>query len=137
MSQIEPLNDIEECLESAQRGEVPSATFVQKLVESYLVFPSGQPVEDDGKGFQPLFLETDKGNFIVAFTHLERAKVYADRAPYALKIKAIDFLRRIHSGQGIVLNPGHSLGLEISSEGIRNIVRDFSKDAPDITDDEN
>ena len=125
MTEFDPQNPLEECLLRARKGEISVPDVVEVLVESNLAFPSGQAVEEDGSGFQPLLVEEPGPELVVAFSDKSRAKVYADVAPYCLEMNTIEFFKRMQHGQGVIINPGNEVGLTLPPMGIRNIMRDF------------
>jgi hypothetical protein len=120
-----PLNDFESKLIQAQRGEVPVSEFMASLVSADLALPSASEVQQDWSGFQPLLFSKDGVPMLACFSAKERLTAYADMTPYCLLVKGGQLLRRMPQGHGLVINPGQSIGFDISPEGIAKIVADF------------
>lgn len=126
MLQFDPINELEAALQKARSGSLPMSDFIKLFVSSELAVPSGEEVMADGSGFRPLLFDKGQVKMVACFTAKERIGAFAARAPYCLVIKGRDFLRRVPPNYGLVINPGHSIGFEISPEGLLNIVRDFA-----------
>jgi len=92
---------------------------------SNIELPSAEEVRGDGAGLSPILFDKGGVMMLALFTDKIRIGTYAERAPYCVSMKAIDVMRRIPPGIGIVVNPGFKLGFEISPDGIRDVLRDF------------
>ncbi len=119
------MNDLEVALEKARAGLMSMPDFIQVLVESDLAVPSGSEVMPDGSGFQPLLFDKNQVKMVACFTAKERIGSFTDLAPYCLVIKGKEFLRRVPHEYGIVVNPGQSVGFDITPEGVSRIVGEF------------
>lgn len=120
-----PLNELEICLLAAKSNRTTVDDFVRKLVASDLAFPTAGEVQQDGEGFSPLIYDRNGTSMVAAFTDKTRLSQLSAIAPYCLVMNALQFFMRIPRGCGVVINPGFSVGLELSPDGIANIVRDF------------
>ncbi len=121
-----PSNDLETALVAAKKGELPLREFLAKLLDSEIAVPSANEVLEGGYGLRPLLFERDGTPMVAIFSSRERAKLFEAQAPHALVIEARAFLSGLSTHAGVVLNPGYTEGLDISPEGIRNILRDFA-----------
>lgn len=125
MKEFRPVNDFENTLLRAQRGEMPLGSFFRMLVGSRLAVASGQEVKADGSGFQPLLFDKEGVQMVAAFTDKCRLSIFSEKAPFCLEIDGIELLKRMPSDYGLVINPGYEVGLDISPSGIKEIVNDF------------
>jgi hypothetical protein len=123
-----PQNPLEQALLGTKTQKVPVDMFLQALVVSTLYVPSREEVQPDGSHFSPLLFERDGVPLVAAFTHLDRAGRYSDKAPFAVSLNGRQFLSSLPTGYGLVLNPGYDVRSEILPQGISAILRDF--DAP-------
>ncbi|MFZ1983664.1 MAG: SseB family protein [Desulfatitalea sp.] len=125
---FEPVNKLEESLLAAQNGEISLTIFMQKLFESAIYVPSTEEVQSDGQGLQPLFYDRRGDSMVAIFTDLSRiTEDFKRHANYCLGIAARRFIFGLPKGFGIVINPSHPVGLEISSAGLRSLKRDLEK----------
>lgn len=125
MVEFVPVNDLEKSLMQAQSGQLPVRAFIEKLVASDVALPSGDEIKEDGSGFQPLLFDKEGTSMVAVFTDKERVKRFSNITNFCLTMNALEFLRRIPKKFGIVINPGFEIGLDISPDGIAEILRDF------------
>lgn len=119
ITSFKALNDLELSLVAAQKGELHISEFMKILLKSKIYIPSTEEVQLDGQGLQPLFFEKQGIAMVAVFTELSRITDDLKRhAKYCLSIRTRAFIEGFPKGFGIVINPGHLVGLEISSEGI-------------------
>ena len=96
------------------------AAVVPGLLSSDVVVPSGAPVGDRFEGFQPVLFEHGTP-MLAVFTSLERARVTADLAPYVVTLTGRQLLAMMPAGNGIVVNPGHADGVELSAATVERV----------------
>ena len=125
MTDFHPLNDAETFLAAAMGGQMPMAEFMKIFLASTVELPSANEVHADGAGLIPILFDKEGTNMLALFTHKDRIAPFRERASYCVSMKAIDVLRRLPPGYGVVINPGGKFGFDISSEGVREILRDF------------
>ena len=125
MQEFSPINELEVALVEARSGRLSMPEFIRVFVSSDLSVSSGSEVMANGDGFQPVLFDKNGVKFVACFTAMERIERIADRAPYCLAIKGNEFLRRVPPGYGLVINPGHSVGFDISPDGLSNMVKSF------------
>jgi hypothetical protein len=80
----------------------------------------------DGSGFQPLLFDKNNVKMVACFTSKERIGEFAKMAEYFLLLQGREFLKRIPPQYGLVINPGQTVGFDITPEGISRIVKDFA-----------
>lgn len=120
-----PLNALESAMVEAQIGTTDIRKVITTLIESELAVPSGDEVMQDGAGFQPLLFPKEGVQMVACFSDRSRIGEFAAMAPYCLQLNGGDFLRRLPPGYGLVVNPGQSVGFDISPDGIARIVSEF------------
>lgn len=122
-----PANDLERLILDSRAGRAPVENLLRALVAADLYVSSATEIKDDGSGFTPLLFDNQAGNLLTAvFTDPSRATAHAGRAKYLLRLKGRDLFRRLPAGYGLVINPGHPVGMEIQPFGVEAIVRDFA-----------
>lgn len=119
-------NDFELLLEKAQDGEISIDDLLRGLIVAELAVPCANEVMEDGSGFQPLLFSRSGVPMVACFSDKERIGDFSTMAPYCLVMKGRDVLRRLSPGYGLVVNPGRSLGFDITPEGVEKIVREFA-----------
>jgi hypothetical protein len=107
-------------------GSTPIGAFMKAFVASDVVLLTGSLVTPDGSGFDPLLFDKQGTLHIAVFTHMERVGFHNQQAPHTLRMQMLEVLKRVPGGYGVVVNPGTSLGLELSPAGIGEILKDFA-----------
>lgn len=115
-------NAIERAIGEAKAGTIGIDAMLDTLLDSALVVPSGSEIGADGTGFQPVLFDRDGTPMVAVFTTPERIGEIGEIAKYALSISAREFVRRVPSGHGVVINPGQDLGFEIDAAGLQRLV---------------
>ncbi len=126
MTELPPQTPIETLLQSAMEGKTPIAAFMKAFVASEVVLLTGSLVTPDGSGFDPLLFDKQGTLHVAVFTHMARVGFHSQQAPHTLQMRMLDVLKRVPGGYGVVVNPGTSLGLELSPAGIGEILKDFA-----------
>ncbi|MBB1089312.1 SseB family protein [Lysobacter sp. SG-8] len=123
--QFVPANDLEALLLQAQLGRVPASEFLDALLSSQVVVlldkdPGPSGVWDNSAS--PLVLSNSSGSPVLAmFTAAERSTPWHKQLPrfeFGLLVQFQWLLRGIASNVGIVINPGHPVGLELAPEAV-------------------
>ena len=127
--QFAPSNELETALFETSQGRKSIPAFFELFVESDVHVPSSKEVNSDGTGFRPLLFDTDAGTMMSVFTGRDRAKPFSGKVPYCLTMKGRQLLQRVPEKIGIVLNPSWDVGMEIPSQGVADIRRDFTKNS--------
>lgn len=126
MTNFTPTNALESELDRVQSGRSSMHEFLRLFSQSDLTVPSGCEVMPDGSGFQPLLFNKDGVQMVACFTAMERICDFADLAPYSLTIRGGEFLRRIPAEYGLVVNPGQPAGFDVTPDGLRQIIAEFT-----------
>ncbi|MDF2817448.1 MAG: hypothetical protein K0S73_1388 [Stenotrophomonas rhizophila] len=126
MNDLSPLTPIEALLQSAMDGKTPIGAFMKAFVASDVVLLTGSLVTPDGSGFDPLLFDKQSTLHVAVFTHMERVGFHSQQAPHTIRMQMLEVLKRVPGGYGVVVNPGTSLGLELSPAGIGEILKDFA-----------
>lgn len=115
-------NHLERVLVEAKEGRVPMKQALALLAGSTLAIPSIAKVSADGAGFQPLLFDKRGQLMVAAFTDQTRLGRYAQDAKFSFEMGAADFLKKIPTGYGVVINPGTDLGLDLTPDGIKSVL---------------
>jgi hypothetical protein len=126
MNDLTPLTPIEALLQSAMDGKTLIGAFMKAFVASDVVLLTGSLVTPDGSGFDPLLFDKQGTLHVAVFTHMERVGFHSQQAPHTIRMQMLEVLKRVPGGYGVVVNPGTSLGLELSPAGIGEILKDFA-----------
>ena len=121
-----PQNALENALLAVRDGRAPIEYCLRQLLASELFMLSTAEVGPDGAGFMPLLFDRDGVPLAAVYTTIERARAHQDMARMALRMRGGEIFARTPAGYGIVVNPGHQIGLEIPPAGVKEIVRDLS-----------
>lgn len=126
---FEPLNALEDALVEAQAGRLDTQAFLDTLMRAqvYVLIdkdPAGQDWDNTGT---PLVLPNAAGAPVMAmFTAAERSGPWPARIPQFPHGLFTDFrtlVRGIAKDIGIVINPGHPVGLELSADRVEALAR--------------
>jgi hypothetical protein len=126
MNDAAPQTPIETLLKTAMDGQLPIGLFMKAFVASEVVLLTGSLVTPDGSGFDPLLFDKQGILHVSVFTDMSRVGFHSQQAPHALRMLMLDVLKRVPGGYGVVINPGTSLGFEISPSGVGEILKDFA-----------
>ncbi len=126
MTELAPQTPIEILLQSAMDGKTPVGVFMKAFVASDVVLLTGSLVTPDGSGFDPLLFDKQGTLHVAVFTHMERVGFHSQQAPHTIRMQMLEVLKRVPGGYGVVVNPGTSLGMELSPAGIGEILKDFA-----------
>ncbi len=113
-------------LHAAMEGELPIKAFMQAFVASEVVLLTGSLVTPDGSGFDPLLFDKQGVLHVAVFTDMARVGFHTQQAPHSMRWLMLDVLRRVPRGYGVVVNPGTSVGFEMSPDGVVQVLGDFS-----------
>ena len=117
---------LETLLQSAMDGKLPIRMFMQAFVASEVVLLSGSLVTPDGSGFDPLLFDKQGVLHVAVFTDPARVGFHQQQAQHVMRWLMLDVLRRVPGGYGVVVNPGTTLGFEISPSGVGELLKDFA-----------
>lgn len=126
MNDAAPQTPIETLLKTAMDGQLPIGLFMKAFVASEVVLLTGSLVTPDGSGFDPLLFEKQGVLHVSVFTDMSRVGFHSQQAPHTIRMLMLEVLKRVPGGYGVVINPGTSLGFEISPSGVGEILKDFA-----------
>lgn len=112
--------DLEQLIQRGMNGE--RLDVIEAVLRTQLVVPSGGAIGPNFEGFDPVLFDRDGTPMLAVFTSLERTSSVTRIARYAITMTGRDLVLRMSRGHGIVLNPGHNVGLEILPEAVDTIV---------------
>ncbi|MCL7713391.1 SseB family protein [Stenotrophomonas mori] len=125
MNVSSPQTPVETLLQAAMDGRVPIRAFMEAFVGSQVVLLTGRLVTPDGSGFDPLLFDKQGVLHVAVFTHEARVGNHAQQAPHTVRWTMREVLHRVPGGYGVVVNPGATLGLELSPAGVGELLKDF------------
>lgn len=126
MQEFQPLNKFEASLLARMRNYIPADEFVRVLLSSDLVVPTASEVQGDGSGFTPVTFERNGTSMLALFSAKERALEVKHLAKFCVVMEGYEVLRRMPKAVGIVVNPGLSVGFELTPAGIAEILSEFT-----------
>ncbi|MEN5038620.1 SseB family protein [Stenotrophomonas sp. TWI1149] len=126
MNDAAPQTPIETLLKTAMDGQLPIGLFMKAFVASEVVLLTGSLVTPDGSGFDPLLFDKQGVLHVAVFTDMSRVGFHSQQAPHTIRMRMLEVLKRVPGGYGVVINPGTSLGFEISPSGVGEILKDFA-----------
>lgn len=121
-----PVNELEELLLTHVSTPANLGVFLQRLMLSKVVVLVRQ--ESDGQSYPMRITGAQATPVLALFTSADRATVWAERLEEyrtAVVVEARWALLQIERGCGAAVNPGHSVGFEISADGLPGLLRDF------------
>ena len=88
---------------------------------------TGSLVTPEGSGFDPLLFDKQGTLHVAVFTDPGGVGIHSQQSPHRIRWLMLDVLRRVPGGYGVVVNPGTTLGFEISASGVGEILKDFAQ----------
>jgi hypothetical protein len=121
---FEPWNGIERQILDAQSGSLAGDALMRALAEADLFIPSDSDVQPDGTGYHPILLEQDEFSLVAVFT--AAARMTRGMAPTLMRMKGRQFLLRLPSGYGLIVNPGYAAQVILPPEGVAALKSDLA-----------
>ena len=121
---FQPINALEDALIEAQAGRLDAQGFLDTLMRAqvFVLIDKDPGAEDWDNTATPLVLPNGSGLQVMAvFTAAERSEMWPARIPQFTHGLPTDFrtlVRGIAKEVGIVINPGHAAGLELSADRV-------------------
>jgi len=130
-STFDPTAELEYLLEGAKKGKVSIVTVYQALLRAplYAMFDRLMDPDNLDASANALVFETsDMGKLMVLFTAPEHAElIQADLGEFSHpgQLAGEYVISSLASDTGIIMNPGHDLGMKLSAEGLSRLKSDF------------
>jgi hypothetical protein len=125
----EPLPGIETALAAAMAGQLNMADFLRQFADSGVIVVSGSDTTS------PMTVSSDGVPLVVVFTARDRAKSWADRAPFSTVLLGRAVFENLEPDTGLVVNPGFGLGFEMRPAGVPTILAELQASIdPEIPD---
>ncbi len=138
---FDPNAELEYLLDGAKSGKVSIVTVYQALLRAPVYAMFDKPMDPDNldTSANALVFETsDMGKLMVLFTAPEHADlIKSDLGEFAHpgQLAGEYVVSSLASDTGIIMNPGHDLGMKLSAEGLARLKTDFgSKGGPQGSD---
>jgi hypothetical protein len=126
--EFEPTNTLEAYLKRGCAGEISVEESLAVLVESDLYVPSTtESGEEVLAGSLPFVFIRDDQVMSTAFTRQDLMGIHKGQMKGSATMKGAKLLSLIPPDSGLIINPGHPVGLEIAQEGIKDVVQKFVK----------
>jgi hypothetical protein len=107
----------------SEKGTTSVGQVLDLLLKSDVAVPSGSEPQANGAGLDPLVFDKDGTKMVAVFTSLARVTQRTDMR-FVLTLRGRDLLARMPRGLGIVVNPGFTVGFEITPSAIADLLRE-------------
>jgi len=125
--------ELEFLIQAGRDNKVSLGTIFQCLLRSpvYMVLnrevKPGDPLND----VQGLMVQDDDGSqMLTVFTGEERTRQFQGKHPgyeHPTRFPAPILLDNMHDKMGLIINPGLSVGMQVTAEGVNTLKREFGK----------
>jgi len=115
-------NPLERAMKASPSGRVMTRDLIDILMAAELTLPN---VTRTKHSFQPLFFKRNGCAMIVAFSDESYAAQYANVAPYCVVMKARELFSCLPLDFGVLVNPEHKVGLDISPNDVMEILKAY------------
>ncbi len=128
---FDPTAELEYLLEGAQTGKVSIVTVYQALLRAPVYAMFDRPIEPDNLDTTAnalVFETSDMGKLMALFTAPEHADfIQADLGEFVHpgQLSGEYLVSSLAPDTGIMMNPGHTLGMKLSSQGLARLKADF------------
>ena len=119
------MNVLEAALTRGQEGSLSMQTLLWVFASSTVFVPSGSDPGDKMEAFRPVLFERKQTPMMACYSALERAGNVRHLAPFMVTMTGWTVLAGMQPGQGIVVNPGSSIGFDIAPQGIATLLREI------------
>ncbi len=123
-NEFQATNEFEKSLIDIKSGKLSLPDFIRIFLENELIIPSAIEAQENGS-IVPLFFNKEKQSMLSVFTSVSLLKLYESNIKHYLIMSGKKVLIQLPPDNGLVINPGHSMGFDISVDGIKNIINDF------------
>ncbi|MEA5445456.1 SseB family protein [Gammaproteobacteria bacterium AB-CW1] len=130
---FEARNELEFLIQAGRDGKVSLGTIFQCLLRSPLYMVMNQPVQpgDRLNDVQGLMV-TDKegGQLLTVFTAEERTEDFCRKQEgfeHPTRFPAPILLDNMRDDMGLVINPGLTVGIQVTAKGVRSLKREFGQ----------
>ena len=124
--ELEPINALERALTAAQSGKLPVKALYGVMLAEKLSIPSATEVQPDGRGLTPLTYEREGVTRVAVFSEPGRAARLQQSASYLLEVSGLTFIKGFPKDLGLVINPGYTVGLEMTPEAVQALIVAFA-----------
>lgn len=114
---------LERAIARAQQGSLDVASLLWTLAASDVVLIN-ETAPGDAFPAQPVVVGRDGARFLALFTHRDRAGGLLQGERVIVHVPALEIIRRVPEGTGVVVNPGDALGFEVPADGWRAFALD-------------
>jgi hypothetical protein len=123
---LDPKNDLEKGLKSAQEGSGSFDSFVSLFMTSELFVASTSDLSGKEAVLEPLLFDRDGVPMAAVFTEQSRASLYKGKVKGLAGKLGKNLLLDTPQGYGLVINPGFDVGLEVLPDGIESLLKKVS-----------
>lgn len=126
-------NELEFLIQAGRDGNVSLGTIFQCLMRSPVYMVLNKPLKegDPLNEVQGLMVQNEDGSqMLTVFTGEERTERFRGQQPgydHPARFPATLLLDNMHDSMGLVINPGLSVGMQITADGVRNLKRELGK----------
>ena len=120
-----PQNQVETDLQAAQADPENFGAFLKKFLLAEVYVPSVTDVEKDPESFRPVLYDKKGEPLMIVFTSKDRAKAVAHIGQFGMPLRVATLVKRMPPGTGLFVNPGESVGFDMSAEGLKRLGQGF------------
>lgn len=130
---FEVQNELEFLIQAGRDGKVSLGTIFQCLLRSPVHMVLNRPVDDPSQpgDVQGLMVQNEDGSqMLTVFTGESRTEHFRGQQPgydHAARFPATMLLDNMLDSMGLVINPGLSVGMQITADGVRNLKRELGQ----------
>ncbi len=116
---------LERAIARARTGDLSPDVVMWTFAASEVLFLNNTPVSGDQPPEDPMLLTRDDGRFLATFPYRDLIPGDFLEGRDVVAIPALELLRRLPAGVGLMVNPGTRLGFEVPAEGAHVLAADL------------
>lgn len=118
---------VDRAVRKARDGKLTMQSVLWTFAAATVYVPSGEDPGADRGGMRPVYYPNGATRMLAVFTSPDAASAITDIAPYLVAFSGEELLRTVPTNEGLVVNPGTTLGFDIAPDGLAALRQELAE----------